>query len=46
MTPFHYLILAFGSVFFLLGLYLLVLGRRVSRLQSMLQEMRRRVEED
>jgi CcmD family protein len=46
MTPFHYLWLAYGFVWAMLGLYLFLLGRRVARMRGELEELKRRLARD
>lgn len=42
MTKFHYLLLGYGLIWAVLGVYMITLGRRMQRLMESLDEMRRR----
>ena len=46
MTKFQYLVLAYGLIWISLGVYLLLLSRRIERLRGELAELRRRGGED
>ncbi len=45
MRPFHYLVLGYSLIWAALAIYLYSLGRRIKRMQSELEELRRRVRE-
>jgi HAMP domain-containing protein len=44
MTRFQYLVLGYGLIFAVLGIYLFLLNQRIARLTGVLEELRRRLE--
>jgi CcmD family protein len=44
MTRFQYLVLAYGLIFAVLGVYVFLMSRRISRLRGTLEELKRRLE--
>jgi HAMP domain-containing protein len=44
MTRFGYLVLGYGLIFAVLAAYILMMSRRIARVQATLEELRRRLE--